>query len=435
MNKSTTPTATLRLIQELKAFQAAPASVQATVRAIAHSDRFTFQELRFLTETGIDLDMWGSESLGEFWDRAAQQIGRGPAKHLVLNRLKSDLANLKAAPTRYDAEPLPNPKRKRLEVVHKQSDNPVFGRCPVASERTVCCNLYTIDAVENCAYGCSYCTIQSFYDNKVAVRTDLAEKLSAVTIDPDRFYHFGTGQSSDSLVWGNRGGQLDALSDFARQHPSILVELKTKSANVSYFHEHETPKNLVCSWSLNTETIVANEEHFTASLTQRLDAARQAADLGLKIAFHFHPMVYYENWRDDYCSLAETVMQRFVPEEVLFISYGTVTFIKPVVKAIRGRGEPSRILQMDMAPDPHGKLTYPDHVKLDLFRRIEAAFKPWHTQVYRYLCMEHSRFWDEVFGWHYDTNEEFERDFGTKVMSKVNSTTRPTSRAVLKRNV
>ena len=81
----------------------------------------------------------------------------------------------------------------------------------------------------------------------------MGRKLKKIELDPRRFYHFGTGQSSDSLVWGNKNGILDDLCTFARANPNVLLEFKTKSANIAYFLDHEIPENIVCSWSLNTD--------------------------------------------------------------------------------------------------------------------------------------------------------------------------------------
>ena len=125
-----------------------------------------------------------------------------------------------------------------MKFPYKKDDSSVFGDCPVRSERTLCCNLKTIDAVQNCAFGCSYCTIQTFYGDRVIVDAELPKKLASLNIERGRFYHIGTGQSSDSLVWGNRDGILDTLCEFAFKHPDVLLELKTKSANVEYFIKH-----------------------------------------------------------------------------------------------------------------------------------------------------------------------------------------------------
>ena len=209
----------------------------------------------------------------------------------------------------------------------------MFGDCPVRSDRTLCCNLKTIDAVQNCSFGCSYCTIQTFYGDRVTVDRDLGRKLREIDLDDRRFYHIGTGQSSDSLVWGNRAGMLDELCRFAAEHPNVLLELKTKSSNVSYFLDRQVPANLVCSWSLNTAAVIEHEEHFTASLERRLAAARRFADGGRRVAFHFHPMVHHDGWDTEYPALAERLLDEFAPQEVAFVSMGSVTFIKPVIEA------------------------------------------------------------------------------------------------------
>ncbi len=86
-----------------------------------------------------------------------------------------------------------------------------------------------MDAVENCGFDCSYCSIQSFYhDNQVIFDTGFADKLAQLELDPEKTYHIGTGQSSDSLMWGNNYKLLDALIRFADANPNVILELKTK---------------------------------------------------------------------------------------------------------------------------------------------------------------------------------------------------------------
>jgi len=105
----------------------------------------------------------------------------------------------------------------------------------VASEKTRCCNLLTLDAVESCGFDCSYCSIQSFYnEGKVVFDTNFKERLKSLKLDRGKYYHIGTGQSSDSLMWGNRGGVLDGLFEFARENSNVILELKTKSDNIEY---------------------------------------------------------------------------------------------------------------------------------------------------------------------------------------------------------
>ena len=394
---------------------------QEFIRHLAGKYRFTFQELKQVSEAALDLCMWGETPLNRWWPPQEVHLERpGKAtKKYLLQRLREWLQDLKSAPKTYPEQGLEKPAPHPLKPALHKSNKQIIGRCPVASEATVCCNLLTLDAVENCGFGCNYCTIQTFYGDQAIFDADLGAKLRAIELDPERFYHIGTGQSSDSLMWGNQHGMLDDLCEFAARNPNILLEFKTKSRNVAYFLAPGLPRNIALSWSLNTPVIIRNEEHFTATLAQRLEAARQVADRGVKVGFHFHPMVYYQGWRDDYQSVAGQLPERFTPDEVLFVSLGSVTFIKPVVQAMRRRGRASKMLQMEMVPDPKGKLTYPDPVKEELFGHLYRALAPWHGNVFMFLCMEKAALWESIFGYAYRNNEAFEAEFGRQVQAKL----------------
>ncbi len=386
------------------------------VRQAALAHRFTFQELRRVAEAARDLEMWCEEPFGAWWRRAEREIGgQGrERKKALLNRLDRHMRRLATAAKTYPAEGLEAPPRRRVRLERRATEAQVFGLCPAYSEETVCCGLRTLDAVRGCSFGCSYCTIQTFYGEVAELENGLAEKLDAIELDPDHLYHIGTGQASDSLIWGNRDGVLDALLGFARRHPNVVLELKTKSDNVRPLLDRaDLPANVVCSWSLNTDTVIRNEEHGTASLERRLAAARRMADRGSRVGFHFHPMVFYDGWREEYAEIAARLLGTFSPREVHFVSMGAVTFIKPVVRQIRRRGGATKILQMNLVPDHNGKLTYPDETKVELFGSLFDRLAPWHDEVFFYLCMEAAPIWERVLGRAYPTNAEFERAFAS----------------------
>jgi spore photoproduct lyase len=393
----------------------------------------TFQELREVAQAARDLEMWREAPFEDWWLLTEPHIqgDQREGKRNFLARLRGQMTTLVEAEKAYPASALDGPPRRRVRLVKGETDRDIFGRCAAYSDRTVCCNLHTIDAVMGCAFGCSYCTIQTFYPETAEIQGSLDEKLKSLELDPNRFYHIGTGQSSDSLVWGNREGVLDALLDFAFGNPNVLLELKTKSDRVESLLERELPSNLVCSWSLNTTEVIANEEHGTASLEQRMVAASRAAGAGIRVAFHFHPMVFHGGWSEEYPRIAHRLISDFETDQVAFLSMGSMTFIKPVVKEIRKRGGESKVLQMELVTDPHGKLTYPDEKKVALYSTLYAALQPWHHKIFTYLCMETDEIWRQVFGTAYATNLEFERDFAEKTgFGKFARTADPASAAV-----
>lgn len=383
------------------------------IRQLAHEYRFTYQELRQISQAARDFQMWGVNSLQRWWihsEEGLQATGR-ERKKTMLRELRKRLAELEGAAKEYPPGGFTDPPRRSVRLQEANTSRKLLGLCPAYSEETVCCGLHTLDAVRGCPFSCSYCTIQTFYGDTAELESDLVAKLSEIDLDPRRRYHIGTGQASDSLVWGNRGGALEALLGFADDHPNVLLELKTKSANVAHLTTGQIPDNVVCTWTLNTPTVIENEEKGTATLRQRLNAARIVADRGIAVGFHFHPMVFYRGWGEDYPSLARMLMDSFAPTEVSFISMGTVTLIKPVIQEIRRRGGDTKILQMDRITDHHGKLTYPDPIKIRLFENLHVAFRPWHQEVFFYLCMETARIWEAVLGYAYPDNGIFEKDF------------------------
>ena len=379
-----------------------PKSQQLFIRQKAYTLRFSHQEIRQIVDIARDLEMWNERSLEEIFPTHSQ-------KKVVFTRLKRIYEDIRSKPNSYE-----NFELKTISKEQKYSFKSVakegfgLGLCPVASQKTRCCNLLTLDAVESCGFDCSYCSIQSFYtQNSITFDSNFAKKLKNLNLDKNRTYHIGTGQASDSLMWGNRESVLDALFSFARENPNVILEFKTKSDNIKYLLENEIPKNILCTWSLNTPTIIKNEEHLTASLKKRIDAARAVANRGVKVGFHFHPIVAYENYLNEYREVYRELIERFLPEEVALVSFGTLTFIKPVIKQLREREFRSKITQMPFE-DASGKSSYPQATKVEMFSDAYESFKVWHKDIFFYLCMEEHQMWQKTFGYNYATNNDFE---------------------------
>ncbi len=397
---------------------------QGFVKKQAVNYGFSFQELREFCVNVRDLSMWQERSIEKVFPsetsaRVFQAKFGKKEKKDYLGKLNGYISQLKEKEKKYkNGTAYP---RSFIKLVKAGSDRKVFGFCPVCSEKTHCCNLRVIDAVTGCPFSCNYCTIQTFYGDKAYVDANFDEKLSAIQLEKNKLYHIGTGQSSDSLVWGNKYGILDSLFKFAVKYPLAMVELKTKSSNIEHLLNNDVPKNIFCSWSLNPELIIENEEKGTASLKERLSAARKLCDKGMKVGFHFHPMMYYEGFAKDYDEICQEIFQNFDAKEILFVSIGTLTFIKPVIAAIRKRGGTSKVLQMPFTKDPHSKLSYPLTTKYKLYKQLYKSLASIREKVFMYLCMEEAFIWKEVFGYHYTNNEELEELLAQEIRAKLYS--------------
>jgi spore photoproduct lyase len=375
-----------------------------------------------------ELAQWNIPPLKEWWVTPPDKLKGKDLRKAALKPIETRWLEAKDEGPRWSKEnPSCSPAKISFEEI--RDDRNILGSCPVASEKTRCCNLLTLDAVFRCGFDCSYCSIQSFYSQgKISFHGNLREKLEAVEkeLDPKKLYHIGTGQSSDSLMWGNHQtdsdeGLLEELMRFAQRNPRVILELKSKSDNITWFKENreKIPFNVLFTWSLNPEAVVKNEERGTAPLDRRLSAARETADLGLAIGFHFHPMVFYKEWKEDYGPLFSRLQKDFRPEEIIQISFGTLTYIKPVLKKIRSRQFNSQILRMPLK-ETAGKFSYPFELKKEMFQFAYDSFSSWHDkEIFFYLCMEDIELWEPVFGRVYPSNEAFEEDMKTHYHNKL----------------
>jgi len=381
---------------------------QEFVKAKSLLYRLTFSQIQRLITIVIDLQMWGDE-IQKVW---VDESGRDEC----LQSLSHAYEELKNSPKTYPYKVTPEKREVRFEYIDKAGVG--FGTCPVASPKTRCCGLLTLDVYEGCGFDCSYCSIQTFYGGALKSDKNFADKLSRLQLSPDKLYHIGTGQSSDSLMLGNKNGTLEALINFAAKNPNVILEFKSKSDNVSYLLKNKLPRNIICTFSLNPQAVIDSEEHFTASLCGRIKAAKSLSENGVLVGFHLHPMIYFDGWLDEYSRIADALVSDFSPQSVALVSLGTLTFTKPVLRQIRARAAQSKILQMPLH-ESCGKYSYPLDIKEQMFSGVYRAFEKWHGKVFFYLCMEDKSLWQKVFGYEYESNEAFEENMKKAYMKKI----------------
>lgn len=386
--------------------------------------RFSFQQTRQIIEVASDLRMWDLGPVEKYWHDDNKEL---PSDKIRTKKLLSNFFNqidqIKKEPTIY-SDFVVNHSYSKKEVVVEQDDwRTLIGYCPCPSvkEKPRCCNLYTLDLVRQCGFECSYCSIQSFYDNdKILFTADIEKRLNSLEL-PKHIWHIGTGQSSDSLMWGNNHNVLSSLASFANKHKDVVIELKTKSARTDWLDEVSFPNNVVATWSLNGKTIIEKEEHGSASLNKRLEAALKSVERGMKVGFHLHPMVYYENWEEEYREIVEKITTNFDKKDVVMISFGTLTFTKEVLKQLRLGQKRSRVLQMEMV-EVAGKYSYSDEIKINLFKTAYDYFPTeWKQQgPFFYLCMEKSSLWLPTLQTEYSSDEHFEQEMKKQYYKKLN---------------
>jgi spore photoproduct lyase len=274
-----------------------------------------------------------------------------------------------------------------------------FKRCPGAKKGLACCNYYVLNLGQQCDMDCSYCYLQSFlntpytviYTNIDKALGELAEMYASHSTSRVRV---GTGEVVDSLSLDPLTNYSHALIDFFRDKPTWNLEFKTKSSYVENLLSVPASANVIVSWSINPQFIVEAEEHGTASLADRLTAAKKCLEHGYQIAFHIDPVIWHTNWKKNYLELAETIHAQFRPQDLPYISLGALRFQTEQRDIMRERfGMDSWVTRAEMFKSTSGKMRYDQSLREEMFQTIIQKFKELDPKWKIFLCMETPETW------------------------------------------
>ena len=280
---------------------------------------------------------------------------------------------------------------------------PLVKDCP-GTRHHICCGYKIINVVTNCPMDCSYCILQGYLNNPcVTVHPQMDKIFEEVGACLDRhqgmYVRFGTGELSDSLVIDNAVGfAREAVPFFARTMFGIL-ELKTKAADVSHLLPLEHNGKTVVSWSLNPPAIVEKEELHTATLTDRLRAARACHDAGYALGFHFDPLIYYAGWERDYRETVDLLFDFVSPARIMWISLGGLRYPPALKNTATARFPDTSIFTGEFVTGEDGKYRYLKGIRIDMYRKVCSWLHEYDPSLFVYLCMERDDVWHEAFGW------------------------------------
>jgi spore photoproduct lyase len=292
-------------------------------------------------------------------------------------------------------------KRRMVLQRHRGS---FLKHCPAGTSGLVCCNYLVVNLASNCPFDCSYCFLQEYLaDNRpLRVFTNIDEALAEigeiVRARPDRPFRIGTGELTDSLALDRLTGLSRRLVPYFAELPNATLELKTKSAEIGELLNLDSRGRTVVSWSVNAPAIVEREEHGTATLAERLDAARRLTNAGYRVGFHFDPLVEHEGWEDGYGAAVRDVFASVPHAAIAWISLGSLRLTAGLERRIRGRGGAQPILGGELVAGPDGKSRVWLGLRMRMYRFVASLIREAAPEVPTYLCMEKAGVWDRVMG-------------------------------------
>lgn len=275
--------------------------------------------------------------------------------------------------------------------------------CPGTSAYR-CCGYHILHIGENCPLACSYCILQAYFDDptlKVWANWDdlEAEVTTTLLASPKRRWRLGTGEFTDSLALESITGMSAALLAMLAPFPNAVLELKSKVVDLSWLPHVRDPRRVLPAWSVNAPEMVESEEHGPrACLEERLAAAQECAQAGLRVCLHFDPILHYPGWERGYRHTVTAIADTLRPEQVAYISLGSFRCMPQLKGRIQERFPKARYIDAEMILGLDGKLRLLRPLRAQQLAFVAGLLRQAGFGRKLYLCMESDPVWRAALG-------------------------------------
>jgi spore photoproduct lyase len=273
-------------------------------------------------------------------------------------------------------------------------------KCPGTRNYT-CCDYKILHIGTFCTMDCSYCILQSyfhppilqFFVNHDKLLTELNDLFAEKIIT-----RIGTGEFTDSMIWESWTDLSKLLVPKFSTQSCVVLEIKTKTNNIEVLKDICHNRKTIVAWSLNTQRVISEEERSTASLEARFRAAAKCESWGYPLAFHFDPLIIYEDCEEDYCQVIQDLFSHVSAGNIVWISLGSFRFMPSLKPIIQRRFPRSKIIYGEFISGLDGKMRYFKPLRMELYRKIVSWIRALAPHVTIYLCMEDDEVWQKSLG-------------------------------------
>jgi spore photoproduct lyase len=289
----------------------------------------------------------------------------------------------------------------RRDIVSREHHGQFWRPCPGTGNDYLCCGYQIITPLTGCGMYCSYCILQVYLEEQSQVVytnfDDFKKEISGKLAEWKGVVRLGTGEFADSLFLEPKLGLSAKIAEFLEDYPNVLIEFKSKSAQVADLKKIRFKEKVVIGFSMNTPEMINALEHGTASLQRRLDAVRECEDMGFWIAYHFDPMVWYPEWEKGYTELARQCISALKDtSRIAWWSMGGFRTMPDLKRALRETNRHLPLFQGEMIIGGDGKYRYLRSIRTDFYKAVRTVVDELAPETTLYLCMESPEVWEEA---------------------------------------
>lgn len=276
-------------------------------------------------------------------------------------------------------------------------------KCP-GTKNYICCGYQILHPASQCNFDCSYCILQSYFNNPmITIFTNLEDMFSELderlNENSEKKWRIGTGEFTDSLAFDDVYDFSNTAIPYFIKKENAILELKTKSTKIDHLLQYDPKGKIITAWSMNAKSINSNEEKSAASIEDRITAAQKCLKKGYKLAFHFDPIFYFSGWENEYKNTVDLIFDNIPEKEIVWISLGCFRFIPSLKTIVEERFPETRFIYGEFITGMDNKLRYPKPLRIHIYTKMLKWIQNRSSRVFTYLCMESPDVWQKSFGY------------------------------------
>lgn len=201
--------------------------------------------------------------------------------------------------------------------------------------------------VLNCLYDCEYCYLQGMFPSAhVVAFVNNEDFMSAIAkqLESTPSLYLCLSYDTDLLASEDIFGYVAEWIDFAKAHPGLTLELRTKSVAVQSLLRHAPISQMMLAWTLSPTSIAKTYERGAPSTRARLQAIQAVSEHGWPVRICLDPIIPVDNWREEYRGLLSDIAATLQLEQISEISLGTFRLNSGYFKQMKKSRPDSRLL-------------------------------------------------------------------------------------------
>ncbi|MBP9165470.1 MAG: DNA photolyase [Leptospiraceae bacterium] len=232
-------------------------------------------------------------------------------------------------------------------------------------------NFYYNTLILNCVYNCEYCYLQGMFNSaNIVIFVNIedffreTEKLLA-----DNSIYLCLSYETDLLAFEDLIPYTNLWIEFARKHPNLVIEVRTKSNQYKKIQELKPIPNVILAWTISPDEIIKKYENKTPTLNRRLEDITSALKDGWNVRICLDPILHVKNWKQIYSEFIEKAFSTIPIENIWDISIGSFRINADYLKKMKKMKTTSDILHYPF--DRFGSLNmYPEKKSAEIISFI-----------------------------------------------------------------